>query len=225
MRLYAITDRKCFVQGSEPENASEQRLRAQIADWIAGGVEFIQLREKELGAHAMSRLAERVLGGLDRRNSKILINSAASLEDLAQAAGVADGVHVPGRPRRGVAEFVRKAFRAAGRNGIVSLSCHSIEDVQRAREEAADLAVFAPIFEKPSPSGESSAAVQGLEMLRCACETAREMPLFALGGVTVSNAPACVAAGAAGVAGIRLFAGVGWRSLRASEEGLRPIYS
>jgi thiamine-phosphate pyrophosphorylase len=46
---------------------------------------------------------------------------------------------------------------------------------------------------------------QGLDQLRAACTVAAPTPVYALGGVTLENAPACVEAGAAGIAGIRLF--------------------
>jgi len=73
-----------------------------------------------------------------------------------------------------------------------------------------DLMLFSPVFEKVF--GEASPA-QGLGGLGSACGAARGIPVFALGGVTAANAPDCIAVGAAGVAGIRLFAGDDWRRL------------
>ncbi len=103
---------------------------------------------------------------------------------------------------------MRQTFAAIGRQAIVSMACHSVADVEVAREEGADLALFAPVFEK---LGEKP---QGLSELHRVCEAGAGMPVFALGGVTASNAAECVAAGAAGVAGIRLFAGEDWRRLK-----------
>jgi thiamine-phosphate pyrophosphorylase len=105
---------------------------------------------------------------------------------------------------------VRQAFRSRGRDAIISVPCHDLEDIRVAREEQVDLLFFSPVFEK------LSAQPQGLEALRRACETADGIPVFALGGVTPANAPACLAAGAAGVAGIRLFATDEWRRLRST---------
>jgi thiamine-phosphate pyrophosphorylase len=80
---------------------------------------------------------------------------------------------------------------------MVGVSCHSLQDVQRAESEHATFAVFAPVFEK---KGLPSA---GLETLTQVCR--EKIPVLALGGVTVENAVSCLYAGASGIAGIRLF--------------------
>ena len=82
---------------------------------------------------------------------------------------------------------------------VIGASCHSVAEVVAAREQHADLVVFGPVFEKSGATG------LGLERLREACRAAEGMGVFALGGVTAQNAAECTAAGAAGVAGIRLF--------------------
>jgi thiamine-phosphate pyrophosphorylase len=78
---------------------------------------------------------------------------------------------------------------------LVARSCHTEEDVHRA---AADFVTFSPIFESPGKG-----KPVGLDELRRVCKMG--VPVFALGGITRDNAPECIAAGAAGVAGIRLF--------------------
>ena len=83
---------------------------------------------------------------------------------------------------------------------LIAVSCHSPEDVLRAASEGADFAVFAPVFEKREHPDSRPA---GLAALRAACEA--NIPVLALGGVTVANAAACLEVGAAGIAGIRLF--------------------
>jgi thiamine-phosphate pyrophosphorylase len=80
---------------------------------------------------------------------------------------------------------------------VIAVSCHTPEEVNQAAENAADLAVFAPVFEK---QGSTPA---GLDQLRVACRA--RIPVLALGGVTLQNAESCLQAGAAGIAGIRLF--------------------
>ena len=101
---------------------------------------------------------------------------------LALASG-ADGVHLAGRPAPGAAKSVRQAFRSRGRDAIISVPCHNLEDIEVAREEQVDLLLFSPVFEK------LSAQPQGLEALRRACETADGIPVFALGGVTPLQCP------------------------------------
>jgi thiamine-phosphate pyrophosphorylase len=73
-----------------------------------------------------------------------------------------------------------------------------------------DLVLFSPVFEKLAGP---PATPQGLQALHRACAAAEAIPVLALGGVTSINAQDCLAAGAAGVAGIRLFAGDDWRRL------------
>ena len=217
MQLCAITSRKSFVGADEA--APRRQLPGLIAGWIEGGVDFIQIREKNLNAVQLVSFAEEVLTGLPRGNSKLLFNVPASPAWIERLAPFADGVHLPGRPQRGTADLVRRIFQSLGRQAILSMACHNIEDVQTAKSEGADLALFAPVFEKST--GESAPGVQafapappqGLNELRRICETAERLPVFALGGVTPCNAFECLDAGAAGVAGIRLFAGDGWRRL------------
>ena len=197
MQLYAITG----------ETGSPQQLLSMVEDWTAGGVHYLQLREKHLEPMQLASLAKEMKVRIGPRGSKLLVNlPSPALASVALAAG-ADGVHLAGKPVPGAADVVRQAFRATGRQAAISLPCHSLEEVELARMEEANLILFSPIFEK------FSVAPQGLDALRQACAVADGIPVFALGGVTLGNAAVCQAAGAAGVAGIRLFAGNEWRRL------------
>jgi thiamine-phosphate pyrophosphorylase len=165
-------------------------------------VEFVQLREKQLRAGELVRLAVAIRAVLrETGKTKLLVNGCA---DIAVAAG-ADGVHLTSRAGELTAEQVRRVFRAAGAGEpIVSASCHTLEEVRRAVDGGVDLILFGPVFEK-RVGGEVVVAGVGLEALREACATAGKTPVLALGGVTWESAELCVEAGAAGVAGIRLF--------------------
>jgi thiamine-phosphate pyrophosphorylase len=198
MQLCAITDRK----------RTNQSLLSLVEGWSRGGVDFIQLREKDLDAIALQSLARDVMEKIDRSRTRLLVNiSTAEAAGLAMAAG-ADGVHLAGKPKLGAASRVRQIFR---RRVLISVPCHSLEDIEVAYEEEVDLMLFSPVFEKVS--GDGISAPQGLEGLRLACARARGIPVLALGGVTTANGSDCLAAGAAGIAGIRLFAGDDWRRL------------
>jgi thiamine-phosphate pyrophosphorylase len=218
MKLYAITDRRRLSPATQPdagpsEAALRQRLFALVEGWTTGGVDFIQLREKDLDPPQLQSLARKTMEKIDRSRSRLLLNiSGAESAAVALAAG-ADGVHLSGRPAPGAARSVRQAFRAGGREAIISVPCHGLEDIYMAVEEQVDLLLFSPVFEKLS----GVSPPQGLEALRRACAAAQGIPVFALGGVTRANTSDCLAAGAAGVAGIRLFAGEEWRRLKASQ--------
>jgi thiamine-phosphate pyrophosphorylase len=199
MQLCAITDRM----------GATQPLVTLVEGWSIGGVDFIQLREKDLSPEALHSLTREALARIDGRPTKLLVNVSSS-ESAAWALGAgADGVHLAGKPLPGAATSVRKAFRSA--SPIISVPCHSLADIDVACGEQVDLILFSPVFEKLS-AGFSHPA-QGLEGLRLACAAARGTPVLALGGVTAANALQCVAAGATGIAGIRLFAGDDWRRL------------
>lgn len=196
--LYYITDRSQFPGG---ESARCRTVLAKIAEAARAGVDYIQLREKDLSARELEDLARDAVDAV-RENSdttRLLINSRA---DVAIAVG-ADGVHlrrddVRASEARSVwTEGQVRGSRLAVKGPLVAVSCHTPEDVDRAESEGADFAVFAPVFEK------TGSAPAGLAALRAACNV--KIPVLALGGVTLENAASCLEAGAAGIAGIRLF--------------------
>jgi thiamine-phosphate pyrophosphorylase len=214
MQLCAITDRRRLSAATQSERALRRQLLGLVEGWTAGGVHFIQLREKDLAAPDLQSLAREMAEKIDHNRSKLLVNvSAAESAALAVAAG-ADGVHLAGKPTPGAALRVRQLFRAAGRtagvNAIISVPCHGLDDIHVARKEQVDLMLFSPVFQKLAGP---QAAPQGLQALRRACAAAEGIPVLALGGVTSVNAQDCLTAGAAGVAGIRLFAADDWRRL------------
>ena len=195
--LYYITDRSA-LPGSE--SARWDSLLSSISEAVRAGVDYIQLREKDLCGRELEELAReavRVVRGAGQR-TKLLINSRT---DVAITVG-ADGVHL--RAEDVTAEEVRRIWERSGVRGastpVVGVSCHSVEEVSRAAREGASFAVFAPVFEKKDAPQREAA---GLEKLREACR--EKIPVLALGGITVENARECLEAGAAGIAGIRLF--------------------
>jgi thiamine-phosphate pyrophosphorylase len=213
MQLCAITNRTRLSAATQSPAALRRQLLDLVESWTARGVDFIQLREKDLSAPDLQSLAREMAEKIHRSRSKLLVNvSAVESAALAMAAG-ADGVHLAGKTAPGAVLGVRRLFRAAGRDAIISLPCHSLDDIHVARKEQVDLVLFSPVFEKLAGP---ETAPQGLEALRRACTAAEGLPVFALGGVTSFNAANCVTAGAAGVAGIRLFAGDDWRRLPAA---------
>jgi thiamine-phosphate pyrophosphorylase len=213
MRLYAITDRRLLPGTHESGRlsaAERDGLVGLAAEWAALGVEFVQLREKDLGVRELTELAQAMIAAMrDCGGSicpRLLINAgAAGAAEAARTAGAA-GIHLPGRWR---AEQVGMARIA----GIVSVGCHSVGEVAVARASGADMALLSPIFMTES---HPEARPLGLETLATAVQTAGKMPVFALGGVNARNGASCIEAGAAGVAGIRTFLSGRWQASMAS---------
>lgn len=200
MILYYITDRRQF-----PGDAAQQRgcVLQKIAEAAQAGVDYIQLREKDLPVRDLERLAREAQAAVAGTTTKLLINSRS---DAAIASG-ASGVHLTSNDIS--AGDVRALW--GSRSAVIGVSCHSVAEVRMAEAQGADFAVLAPIF------GKGDAPGIGLRVLGEACGRVPQpdhteaapvpmrFPVLALGGVTIENALSCLAAGAAGIAGIRIF--------------------
>ena len=196
----AITSRALYPGDELQQQAA---LLRQASSWIADGIDLIQLREKDLPATEIAALAREILQAIaaTSRPTKLLLNSRP---DIAIATA-AHGVHLTAAPGELTPAQVRSLYASANSPApIITISCHTLEDIHRARADQADAILFAPVFEK-IVAGQTITPGQGLDQLRAACLAASPIPVYALGGVTLENAPACLGAGAAGIAGIRLF--------------------
>jgi len=203
--LYYITDRSQFPGD---ESARRRTLLAKLIEATRAGVDYIQFREKDLSTRELETLARKIVEEINKLRTenrglrtRLLVNSRT---DVAFAVG-ADGVHL--RSDDLSPPEVRCAVQKA--TGLwplttdhfnVAVSCHTVDEVGRAESEGADFAVFAPVFRK---QGAPDVQPAGLAALREACGV--KIPVLALGGITLENAAACLDAGAAGIAAIRLF--------------------
>ena len=201
--LYYITDRQLFP-GPEPHR--RERLLTKISEAARAGVDYVQLREKDLlgrELEALARQAVQICREIrnEERETRLLVNSRS---DIALATGAA-GVHLPSDDisasdaRATWSAALARDSRLETRSFVIAVSCHSVEEVRLAHSRGADFAVFGPVFEKIGTSLRA-----GIDALRAACRVS-PMPVLAIGGVTLENALACIEAGAAGIAAIRLF--------------------
>jgi thiamine-phosphate pyrophosphorylase len=183
-------------------------LTQKIEQVAAAGVDWVQIREKDLTA--------RELAWVTQKSLRIAKNSAASRsiptrllvnDRLDVAIGErADGVHF-GESSLPVGDAKRLIQSAPvkqiiGESFLIGVSCHSLEVVEAAERDGADYIFFGPIFATPSKA--AFGAPQGLDCLARVCRAVK-IPVLAIGGITLENAESCLVAGAAGIAAIRLF--------------------
>lgn len=181
---YYITDRK----------SSSLSLAECLRRAVEAGVDFIQIREKDMPARDLFLLARQVRAMTLGRHTRVLINDRI---DVALAAGL-DGVHLGGGsvPPR----ILREALGRA--DFLVGVSTHSLQEIVVAAAQGADYVTFGPVYFTPSKAAYGSPV--GLGKLQQAAQAA-PLPVLALGGIGINQYAACLATGACGIAAIRLF--------------------
>jgi len=178
-RLYLVTDRA---------GTNGRPLLSVIEQALHGGVDAVQLRERDLPTKELLELAHHVRDLCRRHNARLLVNDRI---DVALAVG-ADGVHLP------ASSFLpADARRLLGPQALIGVSTHRSEDIGAAAAGGADFVVFGPVFDTPSkrPFG----APLGLDALAAATQ-AVALPVLAIGGITAARVDAVRHCGACGVA-------------------------
>jgi thiamine-phosphate pyrophosphorylase len=166
------------------------RRQGDVLDYarraIAAGVDMIQIREKDLPARELVELVCQVRDLASGTQTRILVNDRL---DVAIATGI-QGVHLPanGLPNASVRPHVR----------LLGVSTHTLQEAINAERAHSDFIVFGPIFDTPGKTA------VGIEALREITSQVK-IPVLAIGGITPENSKQVLAAGAAGIAGIRLF--------------------
>jgi thiamine-phosphate pyrophosphorylase len=204
--LCYVTDRRSLPVANSAD--SIEALTRKIAEVVAAGVNWVQIREKDLPARELASLTRQALTITGKYSAKrsstvrVLVNDRLDVA-LAERA---DGVHL-GEKSLPVAEakrLVESALRkrAVDEAFLEGVSCHSLEAAEAAERDSADYIFFGPVFTTPSKQGLGPS--QGTEHLQQVC-SAVSIPVLAIGGITLDNAASCIHAGAAGIAAIRLF--------------------
>ncbi len=177
--LYLVTDRK-QTGGRELVEVVEQAL--------AGGVEAVQLREKDLDGAELFRLAEALKKSCARQRARLLINDRI---DIALAVD-ADGVQL------GAASMpIGAARELLGGDKLIGASIHSLQEAQQAVRDGADFVLFGPVYFTPSKA--AYGAPQGIARLKEVVEKI-SIPVYAIGGITGGNVEEIKRIGARGVA-------------------------
>ncbi|HEV3219990.1 MAG TPA: thiamine phosphate synthase [Candidatus Acidoferrales bacterium] len=205
--LCYVTDRRAPAHRGEKPGDQYTNLSGRITLAARAGVDWIQIREKDIQANELLALARsavaehasnEVAPNNVRGSASIFINDRL---DVALAAGAA-GVHLGEQSLPVAVVHAARVGGALPKDFQIGASCHSLEAARSAERDGANYVFFGPVFATPSKA--AFGAPQGIGRLAEVSETLK-IPVLAIGGVNEENAAECFAAGAAGVAAIRMF--------------------
>ena len=172
------------VYALTPETADTERLLAQVEAALTGGVAAVQYRDKSGDVARRHEQASELVALCRRFGVPLIVNDDLRLADLAGA----DGVHL-GRDDGSL----REARIILGKNKFIGASCYqSIELALSAQAAGADYVAFGSFFASPTKPAAPRAS---LDLLREAAPVIH-VPLVAIGGITLANAPQLLDAGA-----------------------------
>ncbi len=163
----------------------------------AAGCQLIQIRERDLSARALTEFTREAIAVARPHGAKVFINDRL---DVAIAAK-ADGVHLR-VTSLAVADIYEVTKSNKLGNFLIGASTHSLAEATGAQACGADFIVYGPVYD--TPSKRDYGAPLGLEKLAEVCR-AVELPVLALGGITLKNFQEPLQNGAAGIAAIGLF--------------------
>ena len=192
-------------------------LIGRIARAASAGIPWIQIREKDLSTRELLALVRAAVtvaaeNSAPESPTRIIVNDRLDVALAARAAGV--HLAESSIPVAAVNEWRR---RGVSTNAIMlGASCHSVEAARAAERDGADYVFFGPVFATPGKA--RFGPPQGLKWLEEVSRSVK-IPVLAIGGITAENAGECIAAGAAGIAAIRMFQEAG--DLPALAAGLR----
>jgi thiamine-phosphate pyrophosphorylase len=154
-----------------------------------GGATLVQLREKQMSPKEFYEQAKAAVTVAEQCGVRLIINDRV---DVALAVG-AGGVHL------GQDDMPPEAARKLlGPVAIIGYSTHDVEQAIEASKLPIDYLAIGPIFTTATKS--DTAPVLGLEGLRAVRQAIGDFPLVAIGGITLTNAPEVIEAGADSVA-------------------------
>ena len=198
--IYAIT----------PETADTERLLTQVEAALTGGVAAVQYRDKSGDVARRHEQASELVALCRRFKVPLIVNDDLRLADLCDA----DGVHL-GRDDGSL----REARIILGKDKFIGASCYQSLDLALAAQTAgADYVAFGSFF--PSPT-KPAAARASPDLLHAAAQ-AIHLPIVAIGGITLDNAPALIDAGADSLAVLSSLFDV--PDIRAAAQALNQLF-
>jgi thiamine-phosphate pyrophosphorylase len=181
-RLYAILDTALARQhGWTPADLGRA--------YLDGGARLIQVRAKDEPSGAFLELCDALVAAGERYGASIIVNDRADLARLSGAAGVHVGQEdLPPADARAI----------VGPEAIVGVSTHSADQIEAALIEPVSYVAVGPVF--GSATKDTGYSAVGLDLVARARARARDLPVVAVGGITLERAADVLAAGASAVA-------------------------
>jgi thiamine-phosphate pyrophosphorylase len=201
-KIYPITDRP--IAGLPHEE--------QIELLINGGSEFIQLRDKDASSREFFEMAQACLKITREKNAKLIVNDRVDIAMILEA----DGVHLGQDDLH-----PEQARRLLGKEAIIGISTHTIEQVRAALKLPVDYVAFGPIFGTKTKANHH--AVVGIEGLKRVREVIGNLPLVAIGGIDLENLQEVFAAGADSAAMISALASNPGKITENIERAIRAV--
>ena len=202
--LCYVTDRKSLASADNDQNHA---LLKRVASAAAAGVDWMQIREKDLSAKQLSSLTRDAVAQtrqINERNgnaSRILVNDRLDVARSERAGGVHLGEH--SLPVQDVCKWVdAKVDLHEHDRFLVGVSCHAVQAAMTAARGGADYIFFGPVF--ATPSKVQFGTPQGLQRLAEACSGV-SIPVLAIGGITFDHNPQSEASPVIGAARIKPF--------------------
>ncbi len=185
-----LADKKLYLVTNSDKFDSEDLFLDAVASALKGGVDILQLREKNMPANKIIELGRKVKLLCAEYGATFIVNDRVDIAYVLEA----DGVHL-GQDDMDVAS----AREILGHNAIVGVSTHAPEQAQKAVADGADYIGMGPVFTTPTKPGRQSV---GLEYVKWVSENI-QIPAFAIGGIDLDNVQDVVDCGAKKIAVVR----------------------
>jgi len=185
-----LQDKKLYLITNSDRFENDDDFLDAVASALKGGVDIVQLREKNMPANKIIELGRKVKMLCAEYNATFIVNDRVDIAYILEA----DGVHL-GQDDMDAAS----ARKILGENTIVGISTHAPEQAKKAVADGADYIGVGPVFTTPTKPGRSSV---GLEYVKWVSENIN-IPAFAIGGIDLTNAKEVVNAGSKRLAVVR----------------------
>lgn len=187
---YRLTDKKLYLVTNSDKFENDDAFLDAVASALKGGVQILQLREKNSSAERIIKLGKKIRDLCTTFNALFIINDRVDIAQVVKA----DGVHL------GQDDIdIQSARELLDSNMIIGISTHAPKQALTAQSQGADYIGVGPVFETPTKEGRKAV---GLEYVKWACENI-EIPFFAIGGIDSSNCNEVIENGAKRIAVVR----------------------